>query len=235
MRVYVVNSFAELHNAICDHRIKPNENWIFRGQTGVSLLKPLLGREPYCHFEELPMFTNWYKKTRALLRQYGTLSDWDLLCFARHYGIPTRLLDWTFNPLVAAFFAVEEDSQTDSVIYCLNSSQLNEADETVSPFNQNEDVICYDPGSLIERNVNQCASFTVHKNSNIPLESLPIQQTGMHKIVIKDNYRDQLMHELSFYNIHYGTLFPDLVGIEKRKKWQFNKALAQLRLQGLIS
>lgn len=46
----------------------------------------------------------------------------DILSKMQHYGVPTRLLDITTNPLVALFFACNSETEEDGVVYVVNSS-----------------------------------------------------------------------------------------------------------------
>ena len=54
---------------------------------------------------------------------YPTTFDWLVMC--QHYGLPTRLLDWTESVIVALFFAVHNDS-VDGALFALNPLLLNQ-------------------------------------------------------------------------------------------------------------
>jgi hypothetical protein len=54
----------------------------------------------------------------------GQNNDADLYFLQQHYGMPTRLLDWTTSPLAALFFAVKENADLDGVVYAMDAYQL---------------------------------------------------------------------------------------------------------------
>lgn len=62
-------------------------------------------------------------------------SEWYVLAVAQHNGLPTRCLDWTTSPLVAAHFACgdEQYKNADGAIWCVHAGLLREINQTNNP------------------------------------------------------------------------------------------------------
>jgi hypothetical protein len=54
-------------------------------------------------------------------------NNWEALSLARHYLLPTRVLDWSHSPWVAAWFAAMDQTQTDGVVWWFDLDKLAEA------------------------------------------------------------------------------------------------------------
>lgn len=64
----------------------------------------------------------------------GRLAALELLAALQHYSVPTRLLDFTFNPLIALWFAIEQNDQVDGRVVALDiSGRIIERDAAMSP------------------------------------------------------------------------------------------------------
>lgn len=72
--------------------------------------------------------TSFYRKSTVFLANKGiTNTPWNRYFLKQHYGIKTRLLDWTENALFALFFAVSnsETVDDDGKVWILSPYRLN--------------------------------------------------------------------------------------------------------------
>lgn len=59
-----------------------------------------------------------FKPNEIQLSRHSSIPQYELICFARHHGFPTPILDWTYSYYIAAFFAFENASKdTDVAIF----------------------------------------------------------------------------------------------------------------------
>jgi hypothetical protein len=70
---------------------------------------------------EREMFSAFRVAGAAFLGQY---SETEIYLLAQHYGMPTRLLDWSTNPLAALFFACDGEDGRDGYVYAMNARRV---------------------------------------------------------------------------------------------------------------
>lgn len=71
---------------------------------------------------EMSILENFIQDASAYISQYDTNNYIRWLELAQHYGVPTRLLDWTENALVALYFACESNKNCDAVVWMLHKN-----------------------------------------------------------------------------------------------------------------
>jgi len=219
-RKETIHSFVEFHNLIEKHQGK---NIVFRGVKDSRFeITPSIGRLPIdstkIEESEETIFKQFKEQALPHLN-FTPRNDWEWLALAQHHGLPTRLLDWTTNPLIALYFSVEEDCKSDSAVYIYVDNQppvdlaLSEYQNPLL-FPSDQPVLRYTPAHLTPRIIAQSGLFTVHQNVTQGFTSEQI-----HKVVIPNAIRKKLKQQLYRYGIHRATIYPGLDGTSAHIKW----------------
>jgi FRG domain-containing protein len=213
-----IKTFAELHDAFKDFKLP--SYWLFRGQSDSSWdLRPKCARPPYCMRDDQDMFALWKRKAIELCDNPPD-DDWHWLALAQHHGFATRLLDWSSNPLVAAFFACKDNVDEDGAIFAYLGSKyiMPQSFKQGSPWDVKDPTI-FHPFIKNRRVHNQGGSFTITSDTRTCFTGQVRDNERIEKIIIDKAYKRELIFELNFYGINWGTLYPDLDGHSKLMNW----------------
>jgi len=204
------------------------DSLLFRGQNDNYPLIPKLGRtKQNIYFERVE------KKLIAEIKRRGDkivkrneFDDWDLLVYVQHFGLATRLLDWSTNPLISLWFACQEESEKkNAYVYLLKYSDdsLLDINKVKSPF-EIERTEIFKPNLNNERIIAQYGWFTVHSLNNdkkrfIPLDEEPRFKDKIWVIEIPAKNKGEILAKLDILGINHETIYPGIEGACKYVNW----------------
>ena len=168
--------------------------------------------------------------------------DWEWYFLMRHFGAPTRLLDWTEGALLGLYFAVKDNPGLyDAAVWILDPFELNwraiHRDEVIPPsavgvipadkrrvdpwlpsrFKMMKGLqpipIAVYPTQIARRISTQRSCFTVHGTDLRGLDRLHEGSGCLRKITIPSYRTRPIMRELEACGIDEVTIFPDLAGL----------------------
>jgi hypothetical protein len=192
------------------------------------------------HLEE-HLLRNFIRYAQPFLKNHQN-NFWAMVVTAEHHGLPTRLLDWTHSPLVAAHFAtLPETAEVDRVIWQLNWKLVHERlklkpvaflvgdlDELLeqhgfkNPWDflnskiKKNFVCLLEPPAVTERLAVQSGAFTLSSAKDRPLDAL-LSEAGLEealtRFIIPAQKVSFIRDQLDLATISERRLFPGLDGI----------------------
>lgn len=233
-----VNDLYELHGLRLWYRGVENANW---------KLIPSIQRSGHRIENERYLTNDFYIKAKQILKQCPDKKNYAAwMSMMQHYGLPTRLLDWSSSPLISVFFATEtydKSSQIDACVWVLAPGKLNEKEgfgnciypvdadtiqEMLLPAFKNrghnkklvDKIIAYHSIENDLRMYSQQANFTIH-NSLRRLEDMCDLHT-LYKIIIPANRKKYFFDSLRVFGITESFVYPDLDHISHDLKRLYN-------------
>ena len=231
-----INSISELLDAL-NETMQQNEIVWFRGQADLEWgLAPSLSRSHKGIDAEIALIKRFRQNALPLARIKPN-TEWEWLFLMQHYGLPTRLLDWTESPLVGLFFAVESHLDKDGALWCLLPVELNsnagisynlsveipcfEVDDTLNSYLPSivvkERTSSLNPVAAMAMRDNprvfaQLGSFTITHREQMTIESIGTQN-HIWRFVIPNAAKEKIKKELAYLRVTRLTLFPELENV----------------------
>lgn len=153
------------------------------------------------------------------------------LFLMQHYGLPTRLLDWSESPLIALFFSIEEKNydDEDGALWALCPTRLNKIqgvkatvfasdhpqvkplfDEAFVKKEKNtEQILSVLTNQIDIRQLMQQSVFTIH-GINTSIDQLTSADNFIAKIKILKSAKDSFRQMINILGINRASIFPDL-------------------------
>jgi len=192
---------------------------LYRGQAEDWALKPKLMRIENIELNkiETKLISDFIKLTKPYLGNQK-INEIEYLFHAQHYGLPTRLLDLTSNPLVALWFAFRENKEVENrIVWAFSAIKEDDNyDLSLPDYQRNEhepdEIYVFEPPHINERIVNQGSFFFAFDiNSTIPLEKK--DKIPKFKFIIDNKKRREFIKMLDRFGINEKTMFPGVEGV----------------------
>ena len=219
------DKLAEFVRWAQDH---PANEWVFRGHSNKDWrLQPSVGRgDPYKLDWERLLLDQFRRLAEPYVTSAG-LTEWDWLALAQHHGLPTRLLDWTFNALVACFFACanvrSRGHEMDGQVIAIETKSVGFYDakdqSKLEPF-QIESARLIMPRALAGRILNQRGLFSIHAQPDRPW-GVRTKGIDIDRFDIPAEMKESLLRGLHNIGIDDAHVMPDLDGLARMLKWQY--------------
>ena len=240
-KVITLNSWEEYLSIISD---SPYQNWAFRGQRDASApLFSALSRY-FMAFQVDPRA--WPEQEKRILRIFKRKAihflqhvpdrddDFQWLALMQDHGAPTRLLDFTWSPYVAAFFALQSTTHDGGIWACnpveiqkLKPVALEKPGSFRKYFLSGDGAFVWlgEPYAMNRRLIAQSGTFLVPSVLDRSIEEIlkayPNPQNTLIKFILPaDKVRVKGMRELYRMNITQATLFPDLDGLARSMAYE---------------
>jgi hypothetical protein len=142
LTTHIITNLPDYAKVVNDFRVTTKQTPWYRGVGNATYtLTPTVYRHPTTtNVKELVELEfdllNRFKQRSIPFQSRPLTEDWEHLFFMQHYGVPTRLLDWSENSMVALYFAIasaeeQRDPATrsftkDAAVWILNPQVWNE-------------------------------------------------------------------------------------------------------------